>query len=457
MTSPSTDRDERLQDIIAGYLERLEAGQAEARDELLARHPDLAAELGEFFTNGDRVDGLVEPLRQAVADGSAPPPGVAQALANDAPATLGDFRLGRELGRGGMGVVYEAEQVSLRRKVALKVLPLAATLDPRRLQRFQNEARAAASLHHTNIVPVFAVGEQQGVHYYAMQLIAGQTLAAVLQELRGQAQPQTTSPAAVESTAPQGALSTDAGVGSGAYLGGVARLGAQAAEALDYAHQLGVVHRDVKPGNLMVDARGQVWVTDFGLALFQQGEAGLTLTGDLVGTLRYMSPEQALGKRIVIDHRTDVYSLGATLYELLTLQPVFPGTDRQEVLRQIAFEEPATLRTLNKAVPAELETIVLKALEKSPAERYATAQELADDLRRFWRTGRSRRGARALCKGCENGRAGTGHWSWRRRAAFWSRLPPSPAVSAGCLATGRLGSVRPKARCVMHCWPRNRG
>jgi serine/threonine protein kinase/Flp pilus assembly protein TadD len=391
MSSPSTDRDERLQTIIADYLEQQEAGRAEGREELLARYPDLAAELGEFFAAGDRVDGLVVPLHRAVADELALPPRETMP-AGFAPGELGDFRIGRELGRGGMGVVYEAEQVSLRRKVALKVLPLAATLDPRRLQRFQNEARAAASLHHTNIVPVFAVGEQQGVHYYAMQLIAGQTLAAVLQELRGQVQGKgtgqptpasPTGPTAFESTAPQGALSTDAGVQSREYIRGVARLGAQAAEALDYAHQLGVVHRDVKPGNLMVDARGQVWVTDFGLALFQQGEPGLTLTGDLVGTLRYMSPEQALGKRVVIDHRTDLYSLGATLYELLTLQPVFPGTDRQELLRQIAFEDAAPLRKLNKAVPAELETIVLKALEKNHAERYATAQDLADDLRRF--------------------------------------------------------------------------
>src|SRR5439155_364276 len=163
----------------------------------------------------------------------------------------------------------------------------------------------------------------------------------------------------------------------------VARLGVQAAEALDYAHQMGVVHRDIKPGNLMLDGRGDVWVTDFGLAHLQQGEASLTLTGDLVGTLRYMSPEQALAKRVVIDHRTDVYSLGVTLYELLTLEPAFGGSDRQELLRQIAFEEPRPPRRLNKAIPAELETIVLKAMEKNPAERYGTAQELADDLQRF--------------------------------------------------------------------------
>jgi tetratricopeptide (TPR) repeat protein len=234
-----------------------------------------------------------------------------------------------------------------------------------------------------------------------MQRIEGQTLAAVLDELRGKAEagagagaapggeattayPPPGAPAPPGSTAPQAALSTDGGVGNKEYVRSVARLGAQAAEALDYAHQLGVVHRDVKPGNLMVDGRGQLWVTDFGLAQFrQEGAESLTLTGDLVGTLRYMSPEQALAKRVVVDHRTDVYSLGATLYELLTLRPVFEGGDRQELLRQITFDEPRPPRKLNKALPAELETVLLKALEKNPAERYATAKELADDMRRW--------------------------------------------------------------------------
>jgi WD40 repeat protein/tetratricopeptide (TPR) repeat protein len=162
----------------------------------------------------------------------------------------------------------------------------------------------------------------------------------------------------------------------------VAEWGVQAAEALDHAHQLGIVHRDVKPANLMLDGSGRLWVTDFGLAQVQS-DTRLTMTGDLVGTLRYMSPEQALAQRVVVDHRTDVYSLGATLYELLTLRPVFEGQDRQELLRQIAFEEPPRPRKLDRAIPAELEIIVLKALEKRPQDRYATAQLLADDLRRW--------------------------------------------------------------------------
>ncbi len=154
------------------------------------------------------------------------------------------------------------------------------------------------------------------------------------------------------------------------------------AEALDYAHQEGVLHRDIKPGNLLLGERGQVWVTDFGLARVESDPA-LTATGDLVGTLRYMSPEQALGDRVAIDHRTDIYSLGATLYELLTLQPVFAGEDRQTLLRQVAFEEPRRLRQVERNLPAALETILLKALAKSPHERYTTAGALAEDLRRF--------------------------------------------------------------------------
>jgi serine/threonine protein kinase/lipopolysaccharide biosynthesis regulator YciM len=352
------------------FLERRRRGERSSPTEHAARYPEAAPLLRRVLTSMEVV-GLS-------AAGAVLPPAEAPV-----PDLLGDFRLLHEIGRGGMGVVYEAEQVSLSRRVALKVLPLAATLDPRRLQRFQNEARAAACLHHTHIVPVFAVGREHGVSFYAMQLIEGETLAAVIRDLRRPAEGRPASPGTAASTAPRAALSTEDGIDNGAYVRAVARLGVQAAEALDYAHQLGVVHRDIKPANLMVDGRGQLWVTDFGLAQLRQGETGLTLTGDLLGTLRYMSPEQALARRAVLDHRTDLYSLGATLYELLTLEPVCDGADRQELLRQIAEGEPRPPRKSNRAVPPELETIVLKALEKDPAERFSTAGELADDLRRF--------------------------------------------------------------------------
>jgi serine/threonine protein kinase len=308
---------------------------------------------------------------------------------------LGDFRLLREIGRGGMGVVYEADQISLNRKVALKVLPFAAAMDPRQLQRFKNEAQAAAQLHHQHLVPVYGVGCDRGVHYYAMQYIEGQTLAATIRGLRSEGEgryPVGTGvapteshvpvPRAPEATPPAGVLSTEGPTRQLGYVRTVAQLGVQAAEALEHAHQMGIVHRDIKPANLLVDGRDNLWITDFGLARFHS-DAGLTLSGDLLGTLRYMSPEQALAKHGLVDHRTDIYSLGATLYELLTLVPACPGEDRHEVLRQIERDDPSPPRSLNPAIPADLETIVLKALAKDLDARYATAQELADDLRRF--------------------------------------------------------------------------
>jgi serine/threonine protein kinase len=383
--SEAAVKDESGLDSLVGrvadeFLRRQEAGERPDVEEYVARHPEAADLLRRVLASLRVLDHSLSGVPQEAANGDG------------AVGTLGDFRIVREVGRGGMGIVYEAEQLSLGRRVALKVLPFAATMDPRQLQRFHNEARAAAGLHHTNIVPVYAVGCERGVHFYAMQFIEGQTLAALIAEpaRRGDPAPltadQPTTPhvpaAPAADTAERAAASTERPARDAAYFRRVAGWGIQAAEALDHAHQLGIVHRDVKPANLMIDAAGCLWVTDFGLAQVQS-EARVTMTGDLVGTLRYMSPEQALAQRVVIDHRTDVYSLGATLYELLTSRPAFDGADRQELLRQIAFEEPKPPRRLNRAIPHELETIVLKALEKNPRDRYATAQELADDLRRW--------------------------------------------------------------------------
>jgi serine/threonine protein kinase/tetratricopeptide (TPR) repeat protein len=382
---PSADR---MAQALEEYLAAAEVGTAPPREEFLARHPELA----------DDLDACLAALRFIGRAAAGPRSVAAEVAGAESPeqvsGQLGDFRLVREVGRGGMGVVYEAEQISLGRRVALKVLPFAATMDPRQLQRFHNEARAAASLDHPRIVHVHAVGCERGVHYYAMQFIEGQTLAAVIADLRqsgGKPVPTADQPTAphvpgqmapAAETAPQAAASTEQTRLNRTHYRRAAELGIQAAEALDHAHQLGIVHRDVKPANLLVDGRGGLWVTDFGLAHIQS-DARLTMTGDLVGTLRYMSPEQALAQRVLIDHRTDIYSLGATVYELLTLEPAFRGADRQELLRQIAFEEPRPPRRLNKTIPAELETIVLKAMEKNPADRYATAKDLADDLRRW--------------------------------------------------------------------------
>jgi tetratricopeptide (TPR) repeat protein len=369
-----------LADLIDELTNQLQAGEAVDLQTCAAKYPQHASAIRELL-----------PTLQVLGEMSgsaAPRPGPSESAPGTEPHTLGDFRILREVGRGGMGVVYEAEQISLGRRVALKVLPFAATMDLRQLQRFHNEARAAAGLHHTNIVPVFGVGSERGVHYYAMQFIDGRTLAGFIEQQRGAALAQmptgSDSIEAVASTVRVAAQVTSAPPRDAAYFRRIAEWGIQAAEALDCAHAVGIVHRDVKPANLLVDMAGRLWVTDFGLAQVQS-DTRLTMTGDLIGTLRYMSPEQALAKRVVIDHRTDIYSLGATLYELFTLQPAYDGSDRQELLRQIAFEEPKAVTRINKAIPPELETIVLKALEKNPAQRYASAQDMAKDLERFLR------------------------------------------------------------------------
>jgi serine/threonine protein kinase/Flp pilus assembly protein TadD len=385
----SEEVDRLAAEVVAEITDRLHAGEPVDVAEYLTRYPELADRLRPLLAALDLLAQL------SSSAGSARSPG-RTVVGEEMGGTLGDFRLLREVGRGGMGLVYEAEQVSLRRRVALKVLPFAATMDARHLQRFHNEAQAAACLHHTNIVPVFSVGCERGVHFYAMQFIDGQPLSEVIRQVRGlekkaavaeevEKPPAKQSPPPGVASTPQPAAEVTPLTGEGRlgrhYFRKVAELGVQAAQALDHAHQLGIVHRDIKPSNLMLDGRGNLWVTDFGLAHMQHGEANLTLTGQAVGTPRYMSPEQASAKRVLLDHRTDVYSLGATLYELLTLHPAFESEDRQELLRQIASEEPRPPRRFNKAIPAELETIVLKAMAKKPGERYATAKELADDLR----------------------------------------------------------------------------
>jgi serine/threonine protein kinase/Tfp pilus assembly protein PilF len=382
--------DDRWSEALAASLDAVDNS---ARNAVLARYPEFAPRLADFHARRARVERWAAPLRNAVQGG----PQVDARLAGN---QLGDFSILREVGRGGMGIVYEAEQISLSRRVALKMLPFAATMDPRHLQRFQNEARAAASLEHPHIVPVYGVGCERGVHYYAMKFIEGQSLAQKIadrvarpESSKGVAGPKNTpfedsgratpvDSGGSENTAHLAALTTQRVPRDAAAFRQIAQWGIQSAEALEHAHSLGIVHRDIKPANLMIDSNGSLWVTDFGLAR-TAADAGLTMTGDVLGTLRYMSPEQALAKHGLVDHRTDVYSLGVTLYELLTGNPAVEGKDREEILNAITLEEPRPLRALDAAIPHDVETIVLKALEKNPADRYATAQELADDLRRL--------------------------------------------------------------------------
>jgi serine/threonine protein kinase len=307
------------------------------------------------------------------------------------PTRLGDFEIVRELGRGGMGVVYEAVQTSLGRRVALKVLAGGLGLTPKAVDRFRREAAAAAKLHHTNVVPVYATGEQEGTHFYAMELIDGPSLDRVLKQLRPGA--ATTEPlphggqtiAYVEGPGPaaEAAGLSSSSLSSGAgYFDSVARMLAGVADALDYTHQQGVVHRDIKPANLLLSPDGRLSLNDFGLARMLE-EPGMTMTGEFVGTPAYMSPEQITAGRAPLDRRTDIYSLGATLYELLTLRPPFTGERRDQVIAQIIHKEPRPPRAVNRKVPVDLETICLKAMDKDPDRRYQTAGALADDLRRY--------------------------------------------------------------------------
>jgi WD40 repeat protein len=448
----------RFDELAEEFAARFRRGERPSLQEYIDRCPDLADEIRELFPALVEVEQAdeVQQERPGAAEPSVPLPPLGQ---------VGDYRILREVGRGGMGVVYEAEQLSLGRRVALKVLPQQVSQDLKTLARFRREARSAAQLHHTNIVPVFEVGKAGEVSYYAMQFIEGQGLDLVINELRrfkdrahrtgpgrepqpprtpipagptvaapsrsrpvnriahslltgrfvpetpggpGEAEaepgapqasapltdrsdpdrtdsPHTSDPAAVALSSPPSAVVLPGGsqlsaVESGRqpFFRSVAHIGRQVAAGLSYAHARGIVHRDIKPSNLLLDTQGVVWITDFGLA--KASDDGLTQTGDILGTVRYMAPERFRGEG---DGRADVYALGLTLYELLTLRPAFDSPDRLKLIEQIKAEEPPRPRALDSRIPRDLETIVLKAIAKDPKDRYASGDALGEDLRRF--------------------------------------------------------------------------
>jgi serine/threonine protein kinase len=450
-----------VDELAEEFVERYRRGERPAISEYTQRHPELAEEIHEVF-----------PALVMIEEAGPEEPGPIHARAASITADgrpleqLGDYHILRQIGRGGMGVVYEAVQEALGRHVALKVLPFTLSSDPTHLKRFRREARSAARLHHTNIVPVFDIGECRGIHYYAMQFIQGQGLDEILQELRrlrcfhpttngvetgregdeergrqsvlgsemeicdrdqsfslatglltgqfrtddspeekqeirsqrseirgqrsevGKQKPE---PGALATGAPDVRPDSDSTL---SLIGGssefsaqseyhfyrsVARVGLQVAEALAYAHGQKVLHRDIKPSNLLLDLQGTIWVTDFGLAKEEESD-DLTRTGDIVGTLRYMAPERFSGQA---DRRSDIYSLGMTLFELLTLRPAFPEMDRARLIQRITREEPPRPRKIDARIPRDLETIICKAIAKEPADRYVTAEALGEDLRRF--------------------------------------------------------------------------
>jgi WD40 repeat protein/tRNA A-37 threonylcarbamoyl transferase component Bud32 len=356
---PSPSRDERVNAAIAAYLEAAEAGPAPDPEAFLARHSDLAAELRAFFADREQftqaarqLDGppaAVEcPTLPADSAGSADPPlGTGR--------YFGDYELLEEIARGGMGVVYKARQVSLNRLVALKMIRDAQLASAEDVRRFRTEAEAAASLDHPHIVPIYEVGEHQGQHYFSMKFLEGSSLATLRRSVE--------SPTLLRS---------------------VAKLVATVARAVHYAHQRGILHRDLKPGNILLDCAGEPHVTDFGLAKRVTGDNRLTHTGAIVGTPSYMPPEQARAEK-GLSTAADVYSLGAVLYEMLTGRPPFRAETQMDVLLQVLEREPERPRQINPHVDRDLETICLKCLEKEAARRYDSAAALADDLERWLR------------------------------------------------------------------------
>ena len=439
MVRPDEDRDP-LEVLAAEFAQRYRMGQSPSISEYVDRYPQWATEIEELFP----TIAVMERLKTHQEESRGP----RASLGTIPLERLGDFRILGEIGRGGMGIVCEAFQESLGRHVAVKVLPRQSLLDAKQLHRFQREAQTAARLHHTNIVPVFGVGEHEGFHYIVMQLIHGVGLDALLARLQqpeahvpvmaepkagevvqraahregkisgltkamvegrlGQSRdsavatddlsdeakrPLSPSEAITETFRPdqpkaggtQASDVTDAATlatcPNFSHLGppywrSVAMIGKQVAEALQYAHSHHTLHRDIKPANLLLDAQGVVWITDFGLAKAMEQD-DLTQAGVVAGTLCYMAPEQFSGQA---DARSDIYSLGLTLYELLALQPAFVEPSRSRLTGKIAHDEPIRPRRLNPEIPRDLETIVLKTIASEPADRYQTAGELARDL-----------------------------------------------------------------------------
>ena len=352
------DQQTRLTELLDEYLVNLENGSRPDPETVKKENPDLAEQFDAYLGKLDQLYGVSLGFQD-------PTDSVHSEMNNE--TTLGDFTIHREVGRGGMGVVYEASQESLDRRVAIKLLPMASLLDSRQIARFKNEAHSAGLLQHPNIVPIYSVGSERGIHYYAMQYIDGESLDQWIDSRREDAL--------------DAAKNSEFQKSHYEVTGELVQWAIDIAGALHVAHENGVVHRDVKPSNLMLDKFGKIWITDFGLARCQTN-ASLTQSGDVIGTMRYMSPEQALGQSALIDGRADIYSLAATLYELLTLHPAHDGDDAASILRKIDQQQVTPLRSFRPDLPRDLETVVAKAMSKNREARYETAEDFAADLKR---------------------------------------------------------------------------
>jgi tetratricopeptide (TPR) repeat protein/tRNA A-37 threonylcarbamoyl transferase component Bud32 len=352
---PSTAKD-RIETVLNEFCEAWFAGICPDPDSFCRDHPECEPELGQRIASF--LDAARSFSRSEDGDGSAD----REANHDDDDLQgriLGDFRIMDEIGRGGMARVYEAEQISLKRRVALKVLSPHLSFSTQAVQKFHREAEAGSRQSHAGIVSVYAVGSIRGTHYIVQELVAGaRTLADHLERL------------GKEPALPRG------------HFRQAAEKIADVARAVAHAHRSGVIHRDLKPSNILLTRKDEPKVTDFGLARVE-GALALSQSGDFAGTPYYMSPEQARGSRSAIDRRTDIYSLGVTFYEALTLNRPFDGDTSHEVIKKILLLEPKDPRKINARVPRDLSVICLKAMEKEPSKRYQSMEELAEDLDRF--------------------------------------------------------------------------
>jgi len=385
----SSSSGELLEQIVERFTEEVRAGNNPSVEQWVQDHPDLSEELNDLLSSVAMIEGLKN---------FTPTTSIPQSRFADIeiPDYLGEYKIVGEIGRGGMGIVLEAVHETLGRRVAIKVMVPGALSTPTHLERFHREAIAAASLHHTNIVSVFGAGEDQGFHFYVMEFVDGQSISQMLKNRlnenqetaefplpssTGVAETQTNEGETVELKYSSDPIETTA-LGPDRYKW-VAETGIQIADALAYAHEKEILHRDIKPANLVLDANDTVWLTDFGLAKSIQGgidQTVVTKTGDILGTPQYMAPESFSGN---YDYRSETYCLGLTLYELATLKPAFANASTPEVIRAVTAASPTAPRKIDPNLPADLSTVIEKAIAKEPIQRYQTAAELRDDLRAF--------------------------------------------------------------------------
>ena len=387
-TPNQPDQTQTLEDIVAQFTAEIRAGQTPDVQKYAEQNPTHADELPDLLSSVAMIEGL-----KNYSPNSAVPDQQFKDI--DVPDFLDEYRIVREIGRGGMGIVFEAVHETLGRRVAIKVMTVGSISNTKHLERFHREAVSAASLHHTNIASVFGAGEDNGMHFYVMEYIDGQSLSQVLKgeaiglddtinfqgdaPLTSDVKPESQgNPAQSYSSANELRVSAHKISQKNRYKW-VADTGQQIADALAYAHEKNILHRDIKPANLVLDFHGTVWLTDFGLAKNITNEA-LTQTGDIIGTPQYMAPESFSGK---YDSRSETYCLGLTLYEMATLNPAFQNSSPGQVIKAVTTSSPSPPRKIDSKMPRDLATIIEKSISREPESRYQTAVEMRDDLRAF--------------------------------------------------------------------------